>query len=131
MTDFTAIDTVLLDPQRERGLRSVGTISYLLHAIVAVCAVVPGVQASVALLLVAVIIDLVKRDDARGSWQASHFSWRLRSVLYAGLAYLLTAPLFLLLFVPGWIAWMLVSVWFLYRIVRGWSAMNRGQAMEI
>jgi len=131
MTDFTAIDTVLLDPQREQRLRSVGTLSYALHAIVAVCAVVPGVQASIALLLVAVIIDLVKRDDALGSWQASHFSWRLRSVVYAGLAYLLTAPLFLLLFVPGWIAWVLVSVWFLYRIVRGWSAMNRGQAMEI
>lgn len=131
MTDSTAIDTVLLDPERERSLRSVGTISYLLHAIVAVCALLPGVQASVALLLVAVVIDLVKRDDARGSWQASHFSWRLRSVIYAGLAYLLTAPLFLLLFVPGWIAWLLVSVWFLYRIVRGWSAMNRGQAMEI
>jgi uncharacterized membrane protein len=131
MTDFTAIDTVVLDPQREQSLRSVGIVSYVLHAIVAVCAVVPGVQASIVLLLVAVVIDLVKRDDARGSWQASHFSWRLRSVLFAGLAYLLTAPLFLLLFVPGWIAWTLVSVWFLYRIVRGWSAMNRGQAMEI
>ena len=131
MTDTTAIDTVLLDPKREQSLRSVGIVSYVLHAIVAVCAVVPGVQASVALLLVAVVIDLVKRDEARGSWQASHFSWRLRSVVYAGLAYLLTAPLFLLFFVPGWIAWTLVSVWFLYRIVRGWSAMNRGQAMEI
>ena len=131
MTDFTAIDTVLLSPEREQSLRSVGIVSYVLHAIVAVCAVVPGVQASVALLLVAVVIDMVKRDDARGSWQASHFSWRLRSVVYAGLAYLLTAPLFLLFFVPGWIAWTLVSVWFLYRIVRGWSALNRGQAMEI
>jgi uncharacterized membrane protein len=131
MTDTTATDTVLLDPKREQSLRSVGIVSYVLHAIVAVCAVVPGVQASVALLLVAVVIDLVKRDEARGSWQASHFSWRLRSVVYAGLAYLLTAPLFLLFFVPGWIAWTLVSVWFLYRIVRGWSAMNRGQAMEI
>ena len=131
MTDSTAIDTVVLSAEHEQSLRSAGTLSYLLHAIVAVCAVVPGVQASVALLLVAVVIDLVKRDDARGSWQASHFSWRLRSVVYAGLAYLLTAPLFLLLFVPGWIAWMLVSVWFLYRIVRGWSAMNRGQPMEI
>ena len=131
MTDFTAIDTVVLSAEREQHLRSVGVVSYVLHAIVAVCAVVPGVQASVALLLVAVVIDLVKRDEARGSWQASHFSWRLRSVVYAGLAYLLTAPLFLLLFVPGWIAWTLVSVWFLYRIVRGWSAMNRGQAMEI
>ncbi|CAN5231866.1 membrane protein [soil metagenome] len=129
MTDSHVIDTVVLDPQREQSLRTVGLISYALHTIVAICAVVPGVQASIVLLLVAVVIDLVKRDDALGSWQASHFSWRLKSVLFAGLAYLLTAPLFLLLFVPGWIAWMLISVWFLYRIVRGWTAMNAGRAM--
>ena len=127
MTDSRVIDTVVLDPQREQSLRTVGLISYLLHTIVAVCAVVPGVQASIALLLVAVVIDLVKRDDAMGSWQASHFSWRLKSVLFAGVAYLLTAPLFLLLFVPGWIAWAVISIWFLYRIVRGWTAMNAGR----
>ena len=129
MTDSRVIDTVVLDPQREQSLRTVGLISYLLHTIVAVCAVVPGVQASIALLLVAVVIDLVKRDDAMGSWQASHFSWRLKSVLFAGVAYLLTAPLFLLLFVPGWIAWAVISIWFLYRIVRGWTAMNAGRGI--
>lgn len=130
MTDFTRIDTVLLDPAREQSMRTFGMVSYALHTLVAVCAVVPGVQASIALLLVAVVIDLVKRDDARGSWQASHFSWRLRTVLFAGLAYLLTAPLFLLFFVPGWIAWLVISIWFLYRIVRGWTAMTAGRAID-
>ncbi len=47
----------------------------------------PGVQASVLLLLIAFIIDLVKRDDARGTWQESHFSWRIRTVLWAGVLY--------------------------------------------
>ena len=51
--------TVVLDPQRERSLRSVGMVSYILHTIVAVGAVLPGVQASVVLLLVAIVIDLV------------------------------------------------------------------------
>jgi uncharacterized membrane protein len=120
---------VVLGSERERSLRTVGLVSYLLHAVVAVGAVLPGVQASVFLLLVAVLIDLIKRDEAKGSWQASHFSWRLRSVLWAGVLYALTSPLFVLLFVPGWIAWGLVSIWFLYRIVRGWTAMNGGRAM--
>ncbi|MBB4842350.1 putative membrane protein [Paucibacter oligotrophus] len=128
MTDEIA-DTVLLDPQREQSLRSVGLVSYLLHTIVAVGAVLPGVQASVFLLLLAVILDLVKRDEAAGSWQASHFSWRLRSVMWAGGLYLLTSPLWLLLLVPGWIAWALISIWFLYRIVRGWTTMNAGRAI--
>ncbi|OYU26084.1 MAG: hypothetical protein CFE41_17820 [Burkholderiales bacterium PBB2] len=121
--------TVLLDPQREQSLRTVGLISYLLHTVVAIGAVLPGVQASVLLLLVAVAIDLIKRDDAAGSWQASHFSWRLRSVAWAGFFYLLTSPLWLLLVVPGWIAWALVSIWFLYRVVRGWLAMNAGRSI--
>lgn len=115
--------------RRDDSLRTVGHISYALHAIVAVSAVVPGVQASVALLLVAFILDLVKKDDARGTWQESHFKWRIRSVLWAGVLYLLTSPLFLLLFFPGLIAWIVISVWFLYRVVRGWLALNDRRPM--
>lgn len=127
MTDI--VDTVVLDPQREQSLRTVGLISYILHTVVAVGAVLPGVQASVLLLLVAVVLDMVKRGDAAGSWQASHFSWRLRSVIWAGVLYVLTIPLWFLFFVPGWIAWALISIWFLYRIVRGWTTMNANQPM--
>jgi uncharacterized membrane protein len=114
---------------RDRGLKTIGHISYLLHTIVAVAAVWPGAQASIALLLVAFILDLVKRDDAAGSWQESHFRWRIRTVLWAGGLYLLTAPLWLLLLLPGWIAWTMVSIWFLYRVVRGWMALNNQRPM--
>ena len=113
------------------SLKTVGHISYLLHTIVAVGAVLPGVQASVALLIVAFVIDLVKKGDAVGTWQESHFRWRIRSVLWAGGLYLLTLPLWLLLVVPGWIAWGLVSIWFLYRVVRGWMNLNRSQPMPL
>jgi uncharacterized membrane protein len=115
--------------QRERSLETTGQISYLLHTIVAVGAVLPGVQASVALLLVAFIIDMVKKDDALGSWQESHFRWRIRSVLWAGGLYLLTSWLWLLLLVPGWVAWGIISIWFLYRVVRGWVNLNRRTPM--
>ena len=53
-----------LDPEREASLRTIGIISYVLHAVVAIGALLPGVQASIVLLIVAVIVDLVKRDDA-------------------------------------------------------------------
>ena len=115
--------------RRDDALRTIGHISYGLHAIVAVSAVLPGVQASIVLLLVAFILDLVKKDDARGTWQESHFRWRIRSVLWAGVLYVVTSPLYLLLFVPGWIAWVLISVWFLYRVVRGWLALNDRRPM--
>lgn len=115
--------------ERESSLKLIGHISYLLHLIVAVGAVMPGAQASVALLIVAFVVDLVKRDDAVGTWQQSHFSWRIRSVLWAAGLYLLTAPLWLLLLVPGWIAWGVISIWFLYRVVRGWMKLNANEAM--
>ncbi len=114
---------------RDSSLKTVGHISYLLHTVVAVGAVLPGAQASVLLLLVAFIIDVVKRGDAVGTWQESHFSWRIRTVLWAGGLYLVTAPLWLLLVAPGWIAWTLISIWFLYRVVRGWMNLNGNRAM--
>ena len=93
------IDTV----DRDNSLKTVGHISYLLHTVVAVAAVLPGAQASVALLLVAVVI--------------------------AGILYLLTAPLWLLFVAPGWIAWTGVSLWFLYRVIRGWLNLNGNRPM--
>ena len=118
------------DGQRERSLKTVGHISYLLHTVVAVGAVLPGVQASVALLVVAFILDLVKKSDAEGTWQASHFAYRIRTVLWAAALYLITAPLFLLFLVPGMVAWALVGIWFLYRVVRGWMNLNAGKPLE-
>lgn len=117
------------DSGRDDSLRTIGHISYGLHAIVAVGAVVPGFQPGIVLLVVAFILDLVKRDDARGTWQESHFSWRIRSVLWAGVLYIVTCPLFLLFFVPGLIAWAIISIWFLYRVVRGWLALNDRKPM--
>ena len=115
------------DSQKARALKTVGWVSYLLHLIVAVGALVPGAQAGAVLLIVALVVDMVKKDEATGSWQASHFSWRIRSVLVAGLLYVVTAPLFLVLYLPGAIAWFVISSWFLYRIVRGMVAMNNNQ----
>jgi len=92
--------------------------------------VVPGAQVGIGILVVALVIDLVKKDDAVGTWQASHFSWRIRSVLWAGVLYVVTSPLWLLLLIPGMIAWALISIWFLYRVVKGMVRMNASQSMS-
>jgi uncharacterized membrane protein len=125
------IDVHTIDSEKAQSLKTVGWVSYLLHLVVAVAAVVPGANASVALLLVALVLDLVKKDEAVGTWQASHFSWRIRTVLWAGVLYVITLPLFLIFWVPGMIAWAVISVWFLYRIVRGMVAMNKSEAVGV
>ena len=120
---------VQTNEERAEALEAWGWVSYVLHLIVAVGALIPGAQPGAALLAIALVIDLVKKSDAEGTWQASHFSYRIRTVLWAGLLYLLTAPLWLLFIFPGWIAWGVISIWFLYRIVRGMVAMNRSEAL--
>ena len=125
------MNEVIEAPESQQSLKTIGHISYFMHAVVAVGAVLPGVQASVLLLLIAFFLDMIKRDDARGTWQESHFSWRIRSVLWAGGLYLITAPLWLLFLLPGWIAWGLISIWFLYPVVRGWLALSSNTPMPM
>lgn len=117
--------------EKAEDLKTVGWVSYFLHLIVAVAALVPGANVGVVLLVIALVIDLVKKSEASGTWQESHFSWRIRTVIWAGILYAVTFPLFLLLWVPGAIAWAIISIWFLYRIVRGMVAMNKSEAVGL
>ena len=94
-------EIIEVDP-RQQNLKTIGHISYFLHAVVAVGAVLPGVQAQRAAAADRLRPRPVQaRRRARARWQESHFSWRIRSVLWAGGLYLITAPLWLLLLVPG------------------------------
>ncbi|MEO6291612.1 MAG: hypothetical protein ABIO88_03225 [Burkholderiaceae bacterium] len=134
MTDVTDVIDVKakslgIDNEKAEQLKTIGWVSYVLHLIVAVAAVVPGANVGIALLIVALVIDLVKKGDATGTWQESHFSWRIRSVIWAGILYVVTIPLWFLFVLPGWLAWGIISIWFLYRIVRGMVAMNNSQAV--
>ncbi|MBP7451442.1 MAG: hypothetical protein KA914_01470 [Ottowia sp.] len=115
---------------RNDSLKTWGWVSYILHLIVAVGAVVPGAQISPVLLVIALVFDLVKKDDAIGSWQESHFKWRIGSVLWAAFWYVITIPVaipFLFLWNP---AWVVVSIWFLYRIVKGMVRMNASRPID-
>lgn len=128
-TTPTSVDPAYL--QKLQSLNTVGTISYVLHLVVAVGAIVPGGQFGPVLLIAALIIDLMNRERAQGTWHAAHFRWRIRTVMVAAALYLVTAPLWFFLLVPGWIAWTAISIWFLYRIVTGFLAMNKGQEIGL
>lgn len=134
--DFTEDPKASLEPrvlsaEQLNSLNTVGTISYVLHLIVAVAALIPGAQLGPVLLVAALVLDLIKREDAYGSWHASHFRWRIRTVVIAAILYLVTTPLWFVFLIPGWIAWFLISAWFFYRIVVGMVRMNKGLAMEM
>ena len=109
--------------------RTISWVSYILHLIVAVSAIIPGAQVGPVLLVVALVMDLVKKGDVREPWMASHFDFRIRTVLWAAVLYAVTFPLWFLFLLPGWLAWCGISIWFLYRIVLGMVRLNAARAM--
>jgi uncharacterized membrane protein len=83
--------------------------------------------------IIAVILNYVKRADARGTWLESHFRWQIRTFWF-GLLWVTLC----LLFVVGtlgiglliaWLPMLLVAGWFIYRIGRGWMALNDRRPM--
>ena len=83
--------------------------------------------------IIAVILNYVKRSEARGTWLESHFRWQIRTFWF-GLLWIVLCILFVVatLGIGILIAWLpigLVGLWFIYRIVRGWMALGAGRPM--
>jgi uncharacterized membrane protein len=57
-----------------------------------------------SLSLVAVIMGAFMRDSDRGTYLESHYSWLLRTFL-----------------------WGLLTIWYLYRVIRGWLRLNEAR----
>jgi uncharacterized membrane protein len=87
--------------------------------------------------IIAVIINYVKRGEARGTWLESHFRWQIRTfwyaLLWAVLALLISMVLTLVLI--GLLTWpllmLLLGLWAIYRIARGWLALRDGRPMPV
>ena len=83
--------------------------------------------------IVAVVMNYVKRTEARGSFLESHFRWQLRTFWFAALwtvlAFLLSGPLMLIVvgFFTFALAVFLIGVWIIYRVARGWLRLKDGQ----
>jgi uncharacterized membrane protein len=94
---------------QERSLRNIATAVYALQA--------AGFLFGIT-WLIAVIVDYVKRDDARGSWLESHFTWQIRTFWWGLLWGAIGAVLLLVL--VGYLVLVANAVWIIYRIVKGW-----------
>ena len=85
--------------------------------------------------IVAVILNYVKRSDVRGTFLESHFRWQIRTfwfaLLWIALTFLLSLPLMLVLvgFVTLWLGAVIIGLWVLYRVARGWMRLASGQPL--
>ncbi len=69
--------------------------------------------------VIAIIINIIKKPDLPNDFFRSHFRWQSRSFWFTLLWLLLASPLWIIV-IPGWIAYMLIGLWYLYRFIRGW-----------
>src|SRR5689334_18738764 len=81
--------------------------------------------------IVAVVINYVKRGDARGTYLESHFRWQIRTFWFALLRCLLgTLLLVTVIGIPLGIAIIFgAGMWTIYRVARGWLALRDGKPM--
>jgi uncharacterized membrane protein len=83
--------------------------------------------------IIAVIINYIKRNDARGTWLESHFTWQIRTFWFAMLWAVIIGIVgaLLLIVVVGIAIWAIglfaLGVWAIYRIVRGWMRLQNRQ----
>ena len=84
------------------------------------------------------LIEYAKRDRrwCQGNLQhrrliaAPGLKFWSRFTFVQGIMAYMASPLWLLLLAPGWLAWGVISIWFLYRIVKGMVRMNKDLPME-
>ena len=113
-------------------------VIYALHAVSLVTGIVTAATVVFAFLtgwpsIIAVILNYVKRREARGTWLESHFRWQIRTFWF-GLLWVALCALFVVatLGVGLLIAWLplgVVGLWFIYRIASGWLRLNDRRPM--
>ena len=81
--------------------------------------------------VIAIVINMVNFGSLPDDFYRSHWRWQSRTFWFALLAFVVTSPLFLLLFFPGAAAWFIVGLWYLYRCIRGWIAFNDRRPMPV
>jgi uncharacterized membrane protein len=115
--DSNVTDTVLPETE-EQKLRDLALLVYVLQAVGFV--VWPT-------WIVGVVINYLKIGEARNTWLETHFNWQLRTFWF-GLAGMIVGAVLWIVKI-GWLVNLAVMVWAIYRVVKGWLALNDRRPM--
>lgn len=102
------------------SLKTLNQVTYALYAL----SLFSGVTA-----IIAIVLNYIKRDDARGTWLESHIRWQI-GTFWWGLLWGVVGWLTFLILI-GWIVWGVAFVWFIYRIAKGWLNLNDNKPMPV
>jgi uncharacterized membrane protein len=118
------------------SLVNVTHLVYALHALslligVTTAATIIGAFVFGVPSIIAVVINYLKRGEARGTFLESHFRWQIRTFWFALLWFVIGAMLFATFIgVPLALGvWFGTGLWAIYRIARGWLALRDRKPM--
>jgi len=118
------------------GVVTAAHLVYALHSLsiligVTSAAIVVGAFVFGLPSIVAVVINYVKRGEARGTFLESHFRWQIRTFWFAALWCVIGGALFLTLVgIPLALAvFFATGLWVTYRVARGWLALRDRRPM--
>ena len=83
--------------------------------------------------IIAVILNYIKRGAVQGTWLESHFRWQIRTFWF-GLLWVTLCVLFIVMtlgigILIAWLPLAIITIWFIYRIARGWMALRDRKPM--
>jgi uncharacterized membrane protein len=108
----------VLPEAEEKKLRDLALLVYVLQAV--------GFLIGLT-WIVGVVINYLKIDDVRYTWLETHFNWQLRT-FWLGLAGMAVAWLLTIVKI-GVLIGCAVTVWGIYRVAKGWLALNDRKPM--
>jgi uncharacterized membrane protein len=118
------------------GLVTVTHFVYALHSLslligVTTAATIVGAFVFGVPSIIAVVINYVKRGEARGTYLESHFRWQIRTFWFALLWCVIGGMLFVTLVgIPlALVVFFAAGLWAIYRITRGWLALRDRKPM--
>jgi uncharacterized membrane protein len=79
------------------------------------------------LAVVAMIVNYIKRSGETDPLYLSHHSYMISTFWWTLLWLVVTGPLWLIFILPGWIAYSVIGLWYIYRCVRGWLRFTEGR----
>jgi len=113
-------------------------IIYGLHVFSAVTGIITSAAVVTAFLtgwpsIIAVILNYVTRNEVRGTFLESHYSWQIRTFWFPLLWVLDAAALFITIIgIPlAWVMIFVVGLWVIYRMVRGVLRLADGRDIEL
>jgi uncharacterized membrane protein len=118
-------DVIEMEAGRNTDRQGLTVVTHVLYALHTASFFSAGIFS-----VIAMIVNYVKRHDLPDDFFRSHFRWQSRSFWFTLLWFILAAPLWILI-VPGWIAYGLIALWYLYRFIRGWWSFVEGRPMPM